>query len=106
MISLDIFFVLPPKILISQHLRAPGYGGYGQNPEPQGLAAKIFRNKDLASDLEELFSRENSRIGQACSFRNARSRLCVTGIEILAVENCGKGFIGTSTVHRKPRREG
>jgi len=26
--------------------------GSGQNPEPQGLAAKIFRNKELAPDFE------------------------------------------------------
>ena len=52
---------------------------YGQNLEPQGLTAKMFRDKDLAAQLEgasrlvveDLFG-EPSRIGQGCAFLNSR----------------------------------
>jgi len=51
----------------------------GQNLEPQGLVAKIFRNKDLASDWEPLTRSvvENlliwlPRIWLACAFQNSQ----------------------------------
>jgi hypothetical protein len=52
---------------------------YGQNLEPQGLTAKMFRDKDFgcaargASRLvdEDLFG-EPSRIGQGGAFLNSR----------------------------------
>ena len=49
--------------------------GYGQNLEQQGLIAKIFRNKDLASEFDpftaltvEKLLGEPARIGRGCSF--------------------------------------
>src|SRR5229473_667660 len=50
----NVFFVILSKIFISNRLRARGMAGYGQNLEAQGRIRKIFRNKDLASDLEPL----------------------------------------------------
>src|ERR1035437_8021454 len=43
-----------PKILILSNLRVGDRAGYRQNIEPQGLTAKIFRNKDLAPVREPL----------------------------------------------------
>jgi hypothetical protein len=74
------FFVTFPKILIPKNLRARDLGGSGQNPEPQGLTAKIFSNKDLASNLSPVMKLlvEPSCIRQPCAFQNSWSRLFVT----------------------------
>jgi hypothetical protein len=46
--SLHIFFCLFSKVFILKQLWASDLVGSGQNLEPQGLTAKIFRNKGLA----------------------------------------------------------
>ena len=78
-IYLKYFFVILSKVFISNRLRTRGMAGYGQNIEAQGLIRKIFRNKDLASDLEPLRRSvvENllvglSRIWRACSFLHSQ----------------------------------
>jgi hypothetical protein len=49
-----IFFFPFSKILILKNLRDGDRVESAQNPEPQGLTAKIFLNKELAADWEPL----------------------------------------------------
>jgi hypothetical protein len=52
--NLQIFFAHSPKILILKNLPSGYPSESPQNLEPQGLAAKIFENKDLAAGPEPL----------------------------------------------------
>jgi len=66
------------KVFILNGLWVVGMAGSGQNLDPERLTAKIFRNKELASDCAdrdpllgsavEKLLREPSRMERACSF--------------------------------------
>ncbi len=57
-----IFFTPFSKILISKDLLQLGWSESAQNPEPQGLIAKIFQNKELAIVTSRLFFSSSVKI--------------------------------------------
>ena len=52
--TLRIFSWATPKILVSLHLEERDRAGSPQNIELKGVIGKIFRNKELVADLEQI----------------------------------------------------